>query len=125
MHRTTKTYCDGCGVTHTPTLCFNKPRLPIRPKPDLTWDQTKAKWKLANPKPWRCYLQIAPLCVKNLDDDTLTLDHVIPKNRGRKYKYDYKNLRACCVYCNGLKGSRTLASLAEEYPQIKRLTSKT
>lgn len=125
MHRSTKKYCNNCGVTHTPIMCFSKPRKSLKIKHDLTWDQTVAKWKLANPPNlngnWVCYLQIAPLCPGKIDRHQLTLDHVIPKSRGKQYKYDYLNLRACCVYCNSLKGSRTLESLAHEYPHLEAL----
>lgn len=35
----------------------------------------------------------------------LTVDHVIPKERGGKHTWD--NVVACCVRCNGKKGNRT------------------
>lgn len=115
-----KKYCDQCNVTHTTLMCYQKPRKTIKTKKDLTWDQTIAKWRLANPGPYECYLQIASLCIIKLDDATLTLDHVIPKSRGAKFKYDINNLRPACRYCNSLKGSRTLEALAREYPRLNQ-----
>lgn len=99
-------------------MCFDKPRKPIKHKPDLTWQQTIAKWHLANPEPWVCYLNISDMCIRDLDRDILTLDHVIAKSKGKKFKYDYLNLKAACIFCNGLKGSRTLKNLAREFPHL-------
>jgi 5-methylcytosine-specific restriction endonuclease McrA len=121
----TKKYCDGCNVTHTTLMCFKKPRSTKKKiKTDLTWDQTVSKWHLANPAIhglWECYLQISSLCPRQLDKDQLTLEHVIPKVRGRKYKYDINNIKPACVYCNSIKGSQTLEALVKSYPQLNYL----
>ena len=120
-----KSYCNNCGITHTSIMCFNKPRIPIRPKPNLTWDQTVDRWYALNPPDengnWICYLQIADLCPKLLDKEQITLEHVIPKSRGKKYKYNVNNIRPACVYCNSLKGSRTLEDLVLDYPKVQTI----
>ena len=120
-----KTYCENCNKTHTALMCFYKPRTKIKPKADYAWDKTKYLWKEINPADkngyWDCYLQISPFCHKKLYDRTLTLDHVIPRSKGKKYKYDISNLKACCYPCNILKGSRSIEGLAKQYPHLTHL----
>lgn len=116
--------CKNCGQTFpqyntAQTLCgkcaynkYAKPRKPIKKigKVAKAWIGERKQWIENNPPDeygyWTCYLQIAPLCPKRIDIDQLTLDHVIPKSRHQKTE-----LKPACVYCNGLKGSRTLDNL--------------
>ena len=50
---------------------------------------------------WKC-----AYCDKQLDEDTATIDHVIPKFKGG---HNVKsNMICCCSKCNRLKGSRLL-----------------
>lgn len=122
-----KSYCDNCGITHTALMCFNKPRLPIRPKRNLTWEQTKIKWIILNPADqyglWECYLKIAPNCLRRMDRQQLVLDHIKPKGSFPEIAYDMDNLGPVCFYCNSLKGSRSLESLAKDYPQLNHLVN--
>jgi 5-methylcytosine-specific restriction endonuclease McrA len=72
---------------------------------------------------WDCYLRISLICLGQMDEQRLTLEHVIPKGRGEKYRYDPNNIKPACAYCNSLKGSRTIKSLTKDYPHLKALTS--
>lgn len=81
--------------------------------------EIRKEWIKQNPGPWNCYLNISPMCLGYLDESTMVLDHVIPKGRGNKYRYDLNNLKPSCVFCNGLKGSRTIESLSKDYPHLK------
>lgn len=84
---------------------------------------TREKWIEANPPDeygyWDCYLQISPMCPKCLTIQTMSIEHMIPKNRGSEYRHDLSNLRPSCIPCNGLKGSRTVKSLAGDYPHLR------
>lgn len=118
--------CSYCGKTnHNSLQCFDKPRVPLKKKKLETYEkelETKHGWFKANPGPsYECYLQISELCPKLLTRDTVIQEHMIPKSRGEKYKYDIKNIRPACEFCNFIKGSRTLENLAKDYPSLTRL----
>lgn len=59
------------------------------------------KWVLFNRDGWTCQY-----CGINLDWQTITIDHVIPRSRGGLTTW--KNCVASCKKCNWKKGSRTL-----------------
>ena len=44
-------------------------------------------------------------CAQLLPASELTLDHVVPRSRGRRSSWE--NLVACCYQCNNTKGDRT------------------
>jgi 5-methylcytosine-specific restriction endonuclease McrA len=46
-------------------------------------------------------------CARRLPGEELTYDHVIPKSRGGKTRWD--NIVTCCMECNRRKGGRTPA----------------
>jgi len=48
-------------------------------------------------------------CHKKVRKDHMTLDHVIPKSRGGKSKWN--NVVASCTWCNAKKGDRLLSEL--------------
>lgn len=87
--------------------------------------QTRLKWIEQNPPDeygyWDCYLRISNLCLKRVDIQTMSIEHMTPKNRGSEYRHNLNNIRPSCMPCNGLKGSRTLESLAKEYPHLQKL----
>ena len=127
-------YCNFCEeFGHYEFQCFKKPRQPInrnkigriRPKNKTVQQEREFKnqWIQDNPPDqygfWTCYLQIHPNCPVRISIELLALEHVIPKSRGKKYKYDPKNIRPSEYWCNSLKGSRTLESLAKDYPHLK------
>ena len=60
---------------------------------------------------WRCYLQISPNCLRYVDKDTLTLDHVESRTRAPEKLTEQTNLKPACGPCNELKGSRGLEEL--------------
>lgn len=77
------------------------------------WLTTRATWIRHNPAPirgqyWECYLQIHEWCPKLLTIETLTLDHVVSRSRDPSLRYKADNLKPACIYCNNLKGSRSL-----------------
>lgn len=122
--------CKHCGAElHTSIMCFKRPRQPIKNKRQLRyraspeyvkWNATRRDWIQKNPPDkfgfWYCYLKISPVCIKRMDIDQLTLDHVLPKGsfRYRHLKHDPSNLKPACVFCNTQKGSRVLDSIS--YP---------
>lgn len=67
---------------------------------------------------WECYLKISPMCIRFLTIETLTIEHVVPKGRGSKYRHDINNLRPACQPCNSQKGSSTLEYLSKTYPHL-------
>lgn len=83
---------------------------------------TKRKWLKQNPPnpsgKWECYLKISDYCLKSVDITTLTLEHVEPKVKSPHKKYDVKNIKPSCSWCNKLKGSKTLEQLKKTYPQL-------
>lgn len=113
-------YCDGCGVTHTTIMCFNKPRRPVRQMSVKNRHRTqmvKQLWHDLNPPDstghWYCYLGIDPNCLQRLSKETLRLEHVKAKVRYPGMKYDVSNLKPACDPCNKLKGSRDLEEIPE------------
>ena len=44
-------------------------------------------------------------CGKRFPSEDLTYDHVLPKSRGGRTKWD--NIVTCCIHCNRSKGGRT------------------
>lgn len=118
-------YCDGCGVTHTSLMCFNKPRKPLiyRPKPKRVSEQTKKHyrslkaayliWYQRN-KPDGSNLYYCFYCHRAITNDEqqmemgiqpMTLDHYHPRSTHKDLVYDPDNLVACCYPCNSEKGS--------------------
>ena len=57
---------------------------------------------LFNRDDWQCQY-----CGIDLDDDTVTIDHIIPKTRGGPRSW--KNCVTSCKRCNMKKGSRSLS----------------
>lgn len=73
-----------------------------RGKHSLKWEAARAKWFKANEAPYYiCYL-----CGKSLLKIDVTLDHVIPRSRAPKLRYEQSNLKPCCYPCNVDKGSK-------------------
>lgn len=106
-----KIYCQGHGTT-------------TQEKRDAD-RETRELWIEANPPDeygfWQCYLKISSMCLGKVDEQTMTIEHVIPKNRGIKYRHDLNNIKPSCTFCNNQKGSRTLESLARDFPHLKDL----
>ena len=48
---------------------------------------------------------ICQYCSCKLEGPNATVDHVLPRSRGGKHKWD--NVVACCLSCNRKKGDRT------------------
>lgn len=119
--------CKWCGQTnHTSLMCFQKPRKRIKPVAKHTEQKEidcKYAWFKENPPDesgtWVCYLQISPLCPILLTKETIVQEHVKPKGRYPELKYVVSNRKPSCEYCNGLKSSQSLETLAEEYPHLR------
>lgn len=107
----------------------HKPRKPIQQKTPIRKIGKRGKKNQETTKAWRaqntefiCYLQISPLCLVRLDEQTAVPEHVVPKSKSSQADaHDIKKIRAACTFCNQLKGSRTIESLAKEYPHLQRL----
>lgn len=105
--------CKYCGSAyHTSLKCFQRPQKPLRPEAVKTREKrlsTNKKWfKRYKPDKygfWYCYLQISPRCPKRLTEATLVLEHVKSKTRHPGEKFNRKNLKPACEFCNELKGS--------------------
>ncbi len=91
---------NGRGVIRTPTRTYERPsviRLQYmvhRPRPRVRLN----KREIFRRDGYRCQY-----CGRV--SAHLTLDHVVPKNRGGKYTWD--NLVSACPQCNRRKGNRT------------------
>lgn len=107
QYNTMQTICPKCAYNK-----YAKPQKPIKRygKKAKAWNKERESWVETNPPDeygyWVCYLQIADLCPKRIDIDQLTIDHVTPRSR-----HTATELKPCCIYCNGLKGSRTLEAI--------------
>lgn len=117
-------YCDGCGVTHSTIMCFNKPRRAIKKEADKTRDkrtEVSRLWFELNPPDsrgvWYCYLRISPQCHIKLTRSTIRLEHVKSKVRYPELKYEVTNLKEACDPCNKMKGSRDLEEIPEYMAQ--------
>lgn len=109
-------YCGGMG--HFSYTCFKNPKKNIKRtgikkngKYAKQWTITRQTWIRNNPMPtggWTCYLQIHEWCPVRLDLTTLTLDHVVSRSHDPSKRFSADNLRPACIYCNGMKGSRSL-----------------
>lgn len=113
--------CKHCGLTgHYPYQCFVNPRKSLKRtkikkvgKQTKQWFITRATWIRKNPPPieglyWECYLRIHPFCPVRIDAAHLTLDHVISRTRDPSKRFNADNLKPACLYCNNMKGSRSL-----------------
>jgi 5-methylcytosine-specific restriction endonuclease McrA len=59
--------------------------------------------------------KICQYCTVKLNDETLTIDHILPKSRGGKNVWE--NMVCCCLGCNRKKGNKT--SIEAKMPLIK------
>lgn len=121
IDRFPKKPCKYCGSTkHFSYMCFKSPKN-IKRKNGIKkdgkyakqWTVTRATWIRNNPptiagKYWECYLKIHEWCPGRLTARTLTLDHVISRSHAPGLRFDASNLRPACIYCNGMKGSKSL-----------------
>lgn len=121
MDRLPNKACKYCGsMYHYPYKCFKNPKNSIKNngikkngKYAKQWIITRKAWIRNNPPPidgkyWRCYLGIHPWCRGLLTKKTITLDHVISRSHDPHKRFAASNLRPACIYCNNLKGSRSL-----------------
>lgn len=121
--------CKWCGGTnHSSLMCFSKPRQRIRNtsiKTEQLEIEAKLQWFEANPSDengnWICYLKIHPLCPVVLTRDTITQEHVKPKQRYPELKYVISNRRPSCKFCNRLKSGQSIETLAKTYPHLQKL----
>lgn len=117
-------HCLKCGKRAYSDYCVRcKPRKRINPigKTAKKNKATTEAWRAQNTE-FVCYLQISPMCLVWLDEQTAVPEHTIPKGRGQEFAHDITKIRAACTFCNQLKGSRTLESLAKEFPHLLVLT---
>ena len=66
--------------------------------PDARWKRRR-RLHLGNREEWKCFY-----CDAELDFETLTIDHIIPRSKGGSNRAD--NMVASCRKCNNKKGSR-------------------
>lgn len=136
LDRFPKKPCNFCGGTgHFSYACYKNPKVQARRnglkkngKYAKQWMVTRSTWIDRNPPPirgmyWECYLKIHPWCPRLLydpnnkpDEDELrrsralpvTLDHVVSRSRDPSKRFNRDNLQPACIYCNEMKGSRSL-----------------
>ena len=84
------------------------------------------KHKVVKEEKYRCY--ICNVHIKYHSD--LTVDHVVPKSRDKKFADTKENMRCCCIRCNQDKDNMTILEYVrhikkhrDKYPYIsdKRL----
>lgn len=119
--------CKNCGSSYVQWNSLQKHcqkcayNLYAKPKKQITrwgkkskeWMEKRHEWIKAHPPIngyWECYLKISPMCLGQVDIDQLTVDHVIPKSNAQNYsnRNDDSNLKPACVFCNNMKGSKSL-----------------
>lgn len=132
MDRFPKKPCKYCGLTgHFPYQCRANPkkamkRSSIRQRKPINkvgkqakqWFITRATWIKKNPPPiegryWECYLHIHPWCPGRIDISQLTLDHVVSRSRDPSLRFKLSNLKPACMYCNEMKGSKSVDSVRD------------
>lgn len=131
-----KKVCSFCGSpTHNAFNCHHKHRSHIRPhssrpkpikrvssKANQREAIAKRTWFINNPPDhmngYTCYLQISRQCPKWLHSDEMVQEHIYPKSKYPELRYIVINRKAACTFCNEIKGSNLLESLAYIYPQI-------
>lgn len=115
-----KKYCDGCGVTHTSLMCFNKPRKTVKVKKESTpsrrsierrWLNTRKRWIKLNPPDHSGYYYCV-YCGKGVKVNEMTLDHIEPRSKRPDLRFELSNLAPSCYSCNFEKGSKK----PENYP---------
>lgn len=120
----------GCDRGTYGEFCMmHKPRKPIQTRTRINPIGKRGKRNQDTTRRWReqnteftCYLRISPMCLIHLDEQTAVPEHVKPKSKSTQEEaHDITKIRAACTFCNQLKGSRTLESLAKEYPHLQRL----
>jgi hypothetical protein len=122
---------EGCDRGCYGEFCMqHKPRKAIQTrtrlnpigKRGLANQQTTKAWREQNTE-FVCYLRISPMCLINLDEQTAVPEHVKPKSKSTQAEvHDITKIRAACTFCNALKGSRTIESLAKDFPHLLVLT---
>lgn len=119
-------YCKQMG--HWSFQCFEKPKKQLAPETPIAKKQrirTANAWFKANPADengfWYCYLQISISCPYKLTRRLVTLEHVYAKVRRPDLKYNVRNIKPACPFCNKLKGSRTVQELAKSFPNIRAM----
>lgn len=120
MDRFPKKACSFCGnMGHFPYQCYKNPKNSFKNngikkngKYAKQWITTRQTWIKNNPPDvdgyWICYLQIHEWCPIGLTERTLTLDHIVSRSHAPSLRFSADNLRPACIYCNNLKGSRSL-----------------
>lgn len=119
-------YCEGMG--HWSFQCFQKPRKGIEPESRMAKKQrisTATRWFRQNPPDqdgyWYCYLRISSMCPVKLTRRLVTLEHVYPKVKRPDLKYNTRNIKPACPFCNKLKGSRTVQQLSKAFPHLAEM----
>ncbi len=127
--------CSNCGSPYHGSLhCTLKPRSvlsrPSKPmrresvKTRAKRQHTSSEWDKLNPPDengeWTCYLQISPLCPRQLTIETLVREHVKPKHSHKHLQFDVTNIKPSCTFCNGVKIGKSLETLSKEYPHLKK-----
>ena len=65
--------------------------------------------------------RICYICNKRIpEDETATIDHIIPKSRDRRADV-YDNMKCCCVHCNNDKGNMTLSEYVQHITNNREL----
>lgn len=126
-------YCENCKTTgHYATFCFaKKKKVPAKQgKQAIKWASERKIWIAKNPSQfdglWYCHYCSAPLVATRQDfryiegnAQLLTIDHIKPRSSFPKGRYDMKNLVACCIRDNTLKGSMSYENFcAKYYPHL-------
>lgn len=127
IDRFPKKPCRYCGnLGHFTYMCHKNPKNIARRngikkngKYAKQWTITRQTWIRNNPptidgKYWECYLKIHDWCPIRLTERTLTLDHVVSRSHAPDKRFSADNLRPACIYCNSMKGSKSLEKVRAE-----------
>jgi len=117
--------CLTCGKRAYSAYCMqHKPRKPIN-KIGKRGKQNAKTSKLFRDTLNRlelhiCYLQIHEYCPGTMLAEQVVPEHVKSKSGSPELRDDLNNIWKSCVWCNGLKGSRSLENLSTEFPHLKK-----
>jgi 5-methylcytosine-specific restriction endonuclease McrA len=108
--------------------CFQNPRTKISAESSQHRKKrvyTAAIWFENNPPDedgyWDCYLQISVNCMQRVNRGTIQLEHIFPKKNYPELAFVVENIKPACLFCNKLKGSKTIYQIAKLFPQVADL----
>jgi len=74
----------------------------------------------ANPPNHQGY-NVCYLCGKWIQENEITVDHIVPRSRAPDLRYTFSNLALACGSCNNAKGSKLVNTPKIDLPEDNEL----